>query len=155
MGSFHRFYQPIKTVISILFEVIPSRNMAKLQSKLLLSATVLLVMFSMANLRYLLIDVLPSNALEKSNDVLTESSDYSEIAEDGTAPCDQIAMESRMTCDNGKCLHLNYVCDNVNHCGDDSDEKDCDGKNARSCYSPDLDCSRTVSKEKCPNVCKA
>ena len=54
--------------------------MAKLQSKLLLSATVLLVMFSMANLRYLLIDVLPSNALEKSNDVLTESSDYSEIA---------------------------------------------------------------------------
>ena len=45
--------------------------------------------------------------------------------EDGTAPCDQIAMESRMTCDNGKCLHINYVCDNVNHCGDDSDEKDC------------------------------
>ena len=132
--------------------------MAKFQSKLLLSATVLLVMFSMANLRYLLIDVLPSNALEKSNDVLTENSDYSDITgkmiiayiptplfnlsqycmikswnksiligyeEDGTAPCDQIAMESRMTCDNGKCLHINYVCDNVNHCGDDSDEKDC------------------------------
>ena len=43
----------------------------------------------------------------------------------GTADCGRIASESRFKCDNGECLHQNYVCDNVNHCGDDSDEKDC------------------------------
>ena len=35
-------------------------------------------MFSLGNLRFLLVDVLPSNEIEKSNDMLTENSDYSE-----------------------------------------------------------------------------
>ena len=54
--------------------------MAKLQSNVYFSAAVLLIMSSMGNLRYLLIDVLPSNELEKSNDLLTENSDYSDDA---------------------------------------------------------------------------
>ena len=52
--------------------------MAKFQSKIYFFATVLLVMFSLGNLRFLLVDVLPSNEIEKSNDMLTENSDYSE-----------------------------------------------------------------------------
>ena len=54
--------------------------MAKLQSKVYFSAAVLLIMSSMGNLRYLLVDVLPSNELEKSNDLLTENLDYSDDA---------------------------------------------------------------------------
>ena len=54
--------------------------MSKFQSKIYSSATVLLVMFSLGNLRYLLVDVLPSDGLEKSNDILTENSDYSDAA---------------------------------------------------------------------------
>ena len=47
------------------------------------------------------------------------------IGYEATADCDKIASESRFKCDNDKCLHRNFVCDNVNHCGDDSDEKNC------------------------------
>ena len=43
----------------------------------------------------------------------------------GTADCDKIAQEYRYKCHNGKCLHRNYICDKVNHCGDESDEMDC------------------------------
>jgi len=111
-------------------------------------------MFALGNLRYLLVDVLPSDGLEKSNDILTANSDYSDAAGYvATADCEKIASESRFKCDNGECVHQNYVCDNVTHCGDNSDEKNCDGKNAQGCYSQDLDCSRPVSKRQCPNIC--
>ena len=43
----------------------------------------------------------------------------------GTIGCNRIEYSQRFRCRNGKCVHKNYVCDNFNHCGDDSDEQNC------------------------------
>jgi len=90
---------------------------------------------------------------EKPNQEMTENQDYSEAIDIATADCDKIEKQNLFRCGNGKCLHRNYVCDNTNGCGDDSDETYCKGKNAQYCYDQDLDCSRKVSKERCARIC--
>ena len=45
--------------------------------------------------------------------------------------CDQFACSNNSLlkkCDNGKCISSNFWCDDVNNCGDWSDERYCSGR---------------------------
>ena len=43
--------------------------------------------------------------------------------------CLEICQTNQFRCDNGKCVFNSWKCDNVNDCGDNSDEKSCGKEN--------------------------